>query len=168
MSGDARARRRWLPWRPRFRLILAYPRYWHWVVVQLGRFDIWFSRRFRGTPGWPVLLAIVFVAFVIVRFLGLVAVLEITIIAFAASVYLVWGEWMALLLLAPLVLLARLLHLRPWPLVARSGTRRWTARVTGWRASGDAAQEAVRALEAGGAPATSLWATSRTRSHFWI
>ena len=123
-AGDSvDARRLWLPWRPRCRLVLLYPRCWHQVCVWLERFDLWLSRRYTGTAQ-RVAVAVALLPFLVVRFLGLVVVLEITIIAFAISIYLVWGEWMLLWLLFPFVLLARLVGARPWPLIARAGGRR--------------------------------------------
>ena len=166
--SEARARRLWLPWRPRFRLVFVYPRYWHWVFVRLQRFDVWFSRRFRGRWYWPPLLAVVFVVFVAVRFLGFVAVVEVTIVAFAASIYLVWAEWILLLLLFPFVLPARLAHLLPWQLTAHGGRRRWTARVTGWRAGGQTAAAAARALAAGREPSGTTWTETTGRARVWM
>jgi hypothetical protein len=162
------ARRMWLPWPARFRLIVAYPRCWHWVYVRLDRFDAWFTGRYRGRWYWPALLTIVFLVFVAVRFLALVAVLEITIVAFAASIYLVWGEWTLLLLLFPLMLIARIVRLRPWPLIAHNGSRRWRARVTGWRAAGQSTTVAVQALNAGREPPGTTWTETARRSRFWI
>ena len=166
--SDVHVRRLWLPWRSRFRLILAYPRYWHWVLVQLERFDLWFSRRIAHKPLRRLWLGLVFVPFVIVRFLGLVAVFEITIIAFAASIYLVWGEWLLLLLLFPFWLLARLAHLLHWNVVARRGHRRWLARVTGWTASRDAVTVAHDALSAHREPPATSWTEIPRRSRMWI
>ena len=162
------ARRLWLPWRPRFRLIIAYPRYWHWVFVRLERFDVWFTRKYKGHWYWPPLLAVVFLLFLAVRFLGLVAVFEITIIAFAASIYLVWGEWMLLVLGLLPVLPARLMHLLPWRLTAHRDHRRWTTRVTGWRLSGQTVSVAVQALRTGREPSGTTWTETSRRARLWI
>jgi hypothetical protein len=162
------ARRLWLPWRPRLRLIVAYPRYWHWVFVRLERFDAWFTGRYKGRWYWPPLVAVVFLIFLAVRFLGLVAVLEITIIAFTASIYLVWGECMLLVLLFLPALLARLMHLLPWRLAAYRPPRRWTTRVTGWRVSGQTISVAVRVLKAGREPSGTTWTQTSRHSRIWI
>jgi hypothetical protein len=162
-----RARRLWLPWRPRLRLILAYPRCWHYVVVRLGRFDAWVTLRFTGRAR-PIGVGIFFVPYVIVRFIGLVMVFEITIIAFTASVYLVWAEWAALLLLSPVVLAARLVRALPWPLTAQVGATRWHGRVAGWRPSRDALDDAVSALGAGPRPDGSLWTQDHGRPRVWM
>lgn len=162
-----RARRLWLPWRPRFRLILAYPRCWHYVVAQLGRFDAWVTVRFTGRAR-PIAVGIFFVPYVAARFVGLVVVFEITIIAFTASVYLVWVEWMALLLLLPVALAARLAHVLPWPLMARLAQTRWHARMAGWRPTREAAADAVSSLLAGARPDESLWTEHHHRHRIWM
>jgi hypothetical protein len=162
-----RARRLWLPWRPRLRLILAYPRCWHYVVVRLGRFDAWVTLRFAGRAR-PIAVGIFFVPYVIARFIGLVVVFEITIIAFTASVYLVWAEWTALLLLFPLALAARLAHVLPWPVTVRAGDTRWYARMAGWRPSREAADAAVSALVAGARPVESLWSEQHPPARIWL
>jgi hypothetical protein len=162
-----RARRLWLPWSPRFRLILAYPRCWHYVVVRLGRFDAWVTLRFTGRAR-PIVVAVLFVPYVIARFIGLVVVFEITIIAFTASVYLVWAEWTALVLLFPVVLAARLARALPWPLTVRAADRRWSARVAGWRPSREAADDAMKALGAGARPAEAQWSEHRRPARIWM
>jgi hypothetical protein len=162
-----RVRRLWLPWQPRFRLILAYPRCWHYVVVRLGRFDAWVTLRFTGRAR-PLAVVILFAPYVIVRFLGLVVVFEITIIGFTASVYLVWAEWTALVLLFPVVLAARLARALPWPLTARVADRRWSARVAGWRPSREAADDAMNALAAGARPAEALWSEHHRPARIWM
>ena len=167
-AEQAGARRLWLPWRPRFRLIVAYPRCWYWVFVRLERFDVWFTRKFKGRWYWPPLFAVVFIIFLAVRFLGLVAVFEITIIAFAASIYLVWGEWMLLVLGFLPVLLARLLRLLPWRLTAHQGHRRWTTQVTGWRVGEQTVSVALQALNAGREPSGTTWTETSRRSRVWI
>lgn len=163
-SDDVAVRRLLLPWRPRFRLILSYPRQWHWVVTELERVDVWFTRRIEGRALRRLWIAIAFPLFLVVRFLGLVAVLEITIIAFTASIYLVWGEWMALVLLCPFILLARLAHLLPWPLFARAGPRRWTTRITGWSTARQTLTIAHDALRAGREPPETRWTEVNHRS----
>jgi hypothetical protein len=105
---------------------------------------------------------------VIVRFLGLVVVFEITIIAFTASLYLVWAEWTVLLLLFPVVVAARLARALPWPLAARAADTRWCARVAGWRSSRAATDEAVDALGAGARPAEALWSEHRRPRRIWM
>jgi hypothetical protein len=167
-AAEPHVRRLWLPWRPRFRLVFAYPRYWHWVLVGLERFDVWFTHRYRRRWFWWPLFAVVFLAFLAVRFLGLVAVFEITIIAFAASIYLAWGEWLALLLLFPFVVLARLAHLLPWRLSAHAGGRRWTARIAGWRTSRQTGSAAREAIAAGREPPGTVRVEVNRRSRFWI
>lgn len=162
-----RARRLWLPWRPRLRLILAYPRCWHYVVVRLAHFDAWVTLRFTGRAR-PLAVVIFFVPYVIVRFLGLVVVFEITIIAFAASVYLVWAEWAALLLLFPVVLVARLARALPWPLTARAADTQWSARVAGWQPSREAADDAMNALAAEARPAEALWSEYHRPARIWM
>jgi hypothetical protein len=162
-----RARRLWLPWRPRFRLILAYPRCWHYVLVRLGRFDSWVTLRFTGRAR-PIALVIFFAPYVIARFLGLIVVFEITIIAFTASVYLVWAEWLLLLLLFPIALAARMTHALPWPLTARADDTRWYARIGGWRPSREAVADAVIALGAGGQPIRSLWSQHHQAKRVWM
>jgi hypothetical protein len=113
-ARNVNVRRLWLPWRPRMRLILLYPRCWHYVCVWLERFDLWLSGRYTGAAR-RIAVSLALLPFVAVRFIGLVAVLEITIITFTISIYLVWGEWMLLLLLFPFTLLARLVGaLRAW------------------------------------------------------
>jgi hypothetical protein len=162
-----RARRLWLPWRPRLRLIVAYPRCWHYVVVRLGRFDAWVTLRFTGRAR-PIGLVLFFVPYVIARFIGLVLVFEITIIAFTASVYLVWAEWTALVLLFPFALVARMAHALAWPLTARAGDTRWSAQIAGWRLSREAAHAAVNALGAGAPPAEALWSERHRARRIWM
>jgi hypothetical protein len=164
---EMKARRLWLPWRPRLRLIFPYPRGWHYVMVWLGRFDVWLSNRYTG---WArrIALSVALLPFIVVRFLGLVMVVEITIIAFALSIYFVWAEWLLLLLLFPFVLLARLAHALPWRLVARAGDGRWTTDITGWRASGEARTGALEALRAGPSPPEPLWSPSGRRARIWM
>jgi hypothetical protein len=162
-----RARRLWLPWRPRFRLILAYPRCWHYVLVRLGRFDAWVTLRFTGRAR-PLAVVILFAPYVIVRFLGLVVVFEITIIAFTASLYLVWAEWTALVLLFPVVFAARLARVLPWPLTARAADRRWSARVAGWRPSRVAVDDAMNAVGAGAPPPEALWSEHNRPARIWM
>jgi hypothetical protein len=162
-----RARRLWLPWRPRLRLILAYPRCWHYVVVRLGRFDAWVTLRFTGRAR-PIAVGVFFVPYVIARFIGLVVVFEITIIAFTASVYLVWAEWTALLLLFPVALAARLVQVLPWTLTARAGDKRWYGRMAGWRPSGEAADAAASALGAGARLVESLWSEQHRPARIWM
>jgi hypothetical protein len=167
----ARGRRLWLPWRPRFRPIFAFPRGWHLVVVGLDRFDAWATPRFlsRGRPlvvriiGWVVLLP----AFIVVRFLGLVAVLEVTIVAFGAALYLVGGEWLLLLVLFPMVLVARLARALPWRVLVRGGEWDLTARIRGWGPSRQAAVDAAHALERGTGRAVPPWSRSRHRARVW-
>jgi hypothetical protein len=153
---DFGARRQWLPWRPRFRLILSYPRHWHYALTKLERFDGWFTRNYKGKRIWPFLLVVVFPVFVLVRFVALVAVLEITIIAFTVSIYLVWGEWLVLLLLFPFVLLSR------------NGARRWATRVTGWARTHEVIAAAHEALAAGREPPPTNWTASPRRSRIWM
>ena len=160
---NVKVRRLWLPWLPRMRLIFLYPRCWHDVCVWLERFDLWLSRRYTGAAQ-RVAVAMALLPFIAVRFIGFVVVVEITIIAFAISIYLVWGEWMLLLLLFPFTLLARLVGALPWTLVARAGERRWTTRVSGWQARGAAAAGALAALPTG-PPA---WASVRLPARIWM
>ena len=145
------------------RLIFLYPRCWHYVCVWLERFDVWLSRRYTGAAG-RVAVAVTLLPFLAVRFIGFVVVVEITIIAFAISVYLVWGEWMLLVLLFPFALLARLVGALPWTLVARAGEQRWTAQVSGWRASGEAAAGALAAVSTD-PPA---WSPARQAARIWM
>jgi hypothetical protein len=55
---------------------------------------------------------------------GVAVVSEVTIFPFAASIYLVFLEWLALLLLCPFVLLVRVVSRKPWPTVPRHRSRR--------------------------------------------
>jgi hypothetical protein len=165
---DVGARRLWLPWRPRFRLIMSYPRHWHWVMVRLNRFDLWYTRRIEGRRFRRLWIALIFPVYLAVRFLGLVAVLELAIIALAASLYLLYGEWLALVLLFPFVLLTRVAHLLPWRLTAQNGTRRWTTRISGWSASRDALTVARDALAAGREPPATRWIETQRRSRLWM
>jgi len=165
---DIHARRLLLPWRPRFRLMLTYPRHWHWVMVQLNRFDVWFSRRIEGRRLRRLWLALIFLPYAVVRFLGLVVVLEITIIALAVSLYLLYGEWLALVVLFPFVLIARVLHALPWRLIARDAHRRWTTRVPGWEASRDTLTVARDAQAAGREPPATRWTEATRRSRIWM
>jgi hypothetical protein len=137
------------------------------VFVQLERFDTWFSRRIEGRRLRPLWLALAFPTFLAMRFLGLVAVLEITIIAFSASIYLVWGEWLLLLLLFSFALLARLAHLLPWRLTAHAERGCWTTRITGRTAGRHAIEVAHQALRAGHAPPL-RWTETRRRSRIWM
>lgn len=169
-AGQGRAigvRRLWLPWRPRLRLILAYPRGWHYVNIGLARFDDWVTRRFTGRAR-PLGVAIFLAPYIAVRFIGLVAVLEVTIVAFAASVYLVWAEWLLLVLALPFVLAARVAHVLPWPLAARAGEARWTAHVAGWHASGRAAVDGLTGLRRAAAPGRPVWTAARHRARIWM
>lgn len=156
-------RRSWLPWRPRLRLVFLYPRCWHYVSVWLERFDLWLSRRYTGAAR-RVAVAVALLPFLAVRFIGFVVVVEITIIAFTISIYLVWGEWMLLLLVFPFALLARLVGALPWTLVARAGDQRWTARVSGWQASGEAAAGALAALSTG----PPVWSSAPRTPRIWV
>jgi hypothetical protein len=162
-ARNVNVRRLWLPWRPRMRLILLYPRCWHYVCVWLERFDLWLSGRYTGAAR-RIAMSLALLPFVAVRFIGLVAVLEITIITFTISIYLVWGEWMLLLLLFPFTLLARLVGALPWTLIARMGEQRWTAQVSGWQASGEAVADAAAAVSAG----TPAWASELRASWIWM
>jgi hypothetical protein len=145
------------------RLIFLYPRYWHYVFVWLERFDLWLSRRYTGAAR-RVAVAVALLPFIAVRLIGFVVVVEITIIAFTISIYLVWGEWMLLLLLFPFTLPARLVGALPWTLVARADEQRWTARVSGWQASGEAAAGTHAALSTG-SPA---WSSARPAARIWM
>jgi hypothetical protein len=163
---EVQTRRRWLPWRPRLRLIFAYPRPLAYLGAGLHRFDTWLGRRFTG-PLRPVMVAIFFLPYLAAQFLGLVLVLEITIIAFAASVYLVSAEWLLLALTFPFALAARLASALPWPLSAVAGPRRWTARVSGWNASRLATSEAADALRSGTTLSEPPWAPDRRPALIW-
>lgn len=163
-AGDSvQVRRLWLPWRPRLRLVLLYPRCWHYVCVWLERFDLWLGQRYTGTAR-RVAVAVALLPFLAVRFIALVVVLEITIIAFALSIYLVWGEWMLLVLLFPFALLARLLGAQSWTLIARAGEERWTVHVSGWHASCEAAADARAVLSTG----TSAWSSAPRAPRIWM
>ena len=116
-------RRQVLPWRPRARLV------WLWTggIKRLYRVmdanQQWFNARFRGKAlivGLPLFL---FVSFWI-GMVGVAVVAEITIIPFGASIYAVFFEWLALLLLCPFVLLGRLVLRKPWPTIPRNRSRR--------------------------------------------
>jgi hypothetical protein len=135
--------------------------------MRLGRFDAWVTLRFTGRAR-PIALVLFFVPYVIARFIGLVVVFEITIIAFTASVYLVWAEWTALLLLVPVAVAARLAHALAWPLTARAEDTRWHARMAGWRPSREAVDDAVSALRAGARPDESLWSQHPCRARIWM
>lgn len=165
--GEVTARRLWLPWRPRLRLILAYPRGLSLVAGGLHRFDMWVSHSFTGRLR-PVMVAVFFVPYAAAQFIGLVLVLEITILAFAVSVYLVCSEWLLLVLMFPFVIVARLATALPWPLVALAGPRRWAARVTGWGASREAAVAAAAALAAGAQPPRPPWSPGRSAARIWL
>jgi hypothetical protein len=128
---------------------------------------MWVTRRYTGRAR-PVAVAVFFPPWYVARFLGLVAVLEVTIIAFAASIYLVWAEWLVLVLLFPFALVARLAHALPWPLLARAGERWWTTRVSGWEASQDVKTGAVQALSAGAEPRVPPWSLSRRTARVWM
>jgi hypothetical protein len=142
------------------------------MTVGLGRFDVWVTRWFlaRGRPlllrtfGWVVFLPV----FIVVRFLALVAVLEVTIIAFAASIYLVWGEWLLLFLLFPITLVGRLVRALPWRVVVYSSETEWIARVRGWHRSREAALEAAHAQEGGTEPAMPPWSRTRHAARVWM
>lgn len=162
--GEVSARRLWLPWHPRLRLIWAYPRSMSYVVPMLKRFDVWVGRRFTG-PLKPVGVAIFILPYLAAQLIGLALAFEVTIIAFTASVYLVIGEWVLLVLMLPFILVARVISALPWPLIARSGPRRWAARVKGWGASHQATTAAIGALMTGAAP-PAPW--SLTASPAWI
>jgi hypothetical protein len=164
---EMKARRLWLPWRPRLRLIFPYPRGWHYVTVWLGRFDVWLTHRYTGSAS-RIALAVALLPFIVVRFLGFVVVVEITIIAFALSIYLVWAEWLLLLLLFPFALLARFAQALSWRLVARAGDRRWTADITGWRASSEAATGVLDALRAGSSPSEPPWSPTGRPVRIWM
>jgi hypothetical protein len=166
-DGEEKARQLWLPWRPRLRLIIAYPRGMRYVRVGLRWFDSWISRSFTGRSR-HLAVAVFFLPYLVVSFLGIVLVLEITILAFAVSVYLVAAEWLLLILAFPIVLLLRLTSALLWPLSARAGQRRWTARVAGWGASRRATTAAVDTLTAGGEPPAPPWSRVRSAPRIWM
>jgi len=163
---QVQARRLWLPWRPRLRLVFAYPRALDYVAAALDRFDRWVGRRFTG---WlrPVMVGILLLPYLAARLIGFVLVFEITIIAFTASVCLVLGEWLLLALVFPVALASRLASVRPWPLVAIAGPQRWTARVAGWSASGKAAGGAAGVLTSGAGLAAPPWSPGARAAQIW-
>jgi hypothetical protein len=71
---------------------------------------------------------------------------------------------MLLLLLFPFTLVARLVGALPWTLLARIGERRWTARVSGWQASGEAVAGAAAALS-GDMPG---WSSAGQAPRIWM
>jgi hypothetical protein len=164
--GQVTARRLWLPWQPRLRLIMAYRRLIAYVYAWLNRFDVWIGRRFTG---WlkTLVTAVIFLPYLAAWLVGFTIVCCITLAAFAASVYLVSAEWLLLALAFPVVLAARMATSMPWPLIALAGRRRWTARVAGWSASGQAASAAVAALTAGTDPITPPWSPGRSAARIW-
>lgn len=166
LLGHVQARRLWLPWRPRLRLIFAWPRALAYAEAPRHRFDRWLRRRFTGWL-WPVMTGIVFLPVLYVRLIGWALVGAVTIIAFGASFCLVVAEWLLLALMFPVMAAARLASLRPWPLVAVAGPQRWTARVAGWGASGKAAADAVGALRSGAALAAPPWSPGARRAKIW-
>ena len=160
------ARRLWLPWRPRLRLIFAYPRAGAYVAAGLRWFNQWQHRRFTG---WlrPVMVAIFLLPYLYALLFGFALVAEVTILAFGASVYLVLGEWLLLALMFPFVAVARLASVRPWPLIAVAGPQRWTARVAGWSASGKVAAAAAGALTSGAGLAAPPWSPGARAALIW-
>lgn len=166
LLGQVQARRLWLPWRPRLRLIFGYRRALAYAEAPRHRFDRWLRRRFTG---WlrPVMTGIVFLPVLCVRLIGWALVSELTIIAFGVSFCLVVAEWLLLALMFPVVAVARLASLWPWPLVAVAGPERWTARVAGWGASGKAAADAADALRSGAALAAPPWSPGARRAKIW-
>ena len=167
-AGDehVHARRLWLPWRPRMRLILAWARGLEYLRAGIAWLDPRADRRFTG---WlrPVMAAIFLLPYLAAILVGWVLVAEIAILAFGASVYLVMGEWMLLAPMFPIVVAARLAGVRPWPLVAVAGPQRWRARVAGWNASGKAAAAAAGALTSGAEPAAPPWSLGARAARFW-
>ena len=122
-SVDATGRRQLLPWRPRIRLVWFWNRGLARLYKLQGATQNWFDRRFRGkllVIGLPLFL---FVNFCIV-ILGVALVAEITIIPFAVSLELAYGEWLLLVLLCPIVWLVRLVSPNPWPRIPRQRSRR--------------------------------------------
>lgn len=166
LPGQAQARRLWLPWRPRLRLIVFWPRGLDYLTAVVRWLDPWAGRR---STGWlrPVMVAIFLLPYLAALLFGWVLVAEITILAFGASVYLVLGEWLLLALMFPFVAAARLAGVRPWPLVAVAGPQRWTARVAGWSASGKAAAAAAGALTSGAEPADPPWSPGPRAARIW-
>jgi hypothetical protein len=112
------------------------------------------------------MVAIFVLPYFAAQFLGLVVVFEITIIAFAASIYLVSAEWLLLALTFPVILVARLVF-APWPLSAAAGGRRWAARVAGWGASGRATAAAADALTSGSELPAPPWSPARRPALIW-
>ena len=160
------ARRLWLPWQPRLRLIWAWPRAVAYPAAVLDWCDRWLSRRFTG---WlrPVMLAIFLLPYLYAEVIVVALTGEVTIFAFAVSVYLVLGEWLLLALMFPFALAARLASLLPWPLIAIAGPQRWTARVAGWSTSGKAASAAAGVLTSGAALAAPPWSAGARRAQIW-
>lgn len=165
LLGQVQARRLWLPWRPRMRLISAWPRGLEYLGAIGTWYGAWVRRRFTG---WlrPVMV-IFLLPLLVAGMLGWVLVAEITILAFGASIYLVVGEWLLLAPMFPIVLAARLASVRPWPLVAVAGPQRWRARVAGWNASGQAAAAAAGALTSGAEPAAPPWSPGARAAQIW-
>ena len=116
-------RRQWLPWRPRTRVVF----FWNRGIAILGRVmsanQQWFDARARGPAAWVLIPLFFFVQFWI-SILGVAVAAEVTIFPFAVSLYAIFFEWLALVVLFPFVLLVRVISRKPWPTISRHRSKR--------------------------------------------
>jgi hypothetical protein len=83
----------------------------------------WFNARAHGLAAWVLIPLFFFVQFWI-GILGVAIVAEVTIFALAGSLYAIFFEWLALVVLFPFVLLARMISGKPWPTLSPSRSRK--------------------------------------------
>jgi len=83
----------------------------------------WFNARAHGLAAWVLIPLFFFVQFWI-SILGVAIVAEVTIVPFAISLYAIFFEWLALVVLFPFVLLVRVISRKPWPTISPSSSKR--------------------------------------------
>jgi hypothetical protein len=116
-------RRQWLPWRPRTRIVFLWNRCIAIMYRVMGANQEWFNARARGLAAW-VFIPLFFIVQFWISVLGVAIVAEVTIFAFAASLYAIFFEWLALVVLFPFVLLVRVISRKPWPTLSPNSSKR--------------------------------------------
>jgi hypothetical protein len=116
-------RRQWLPWRPRTRIVFLWNRCIAIFYRVIYANQQWFNARARGLAAW-VLIPLFFIVQFWIGIIGVAIVAEVTIFALGASLYAVFVEWLALVVLFPFVLLVRVISRKPWPTIGPSSSKR--------------------------------------------
>jgi hypothetical protein len=117
-----------LPWRPRARIVWFWTRGIRLLYRVIFAIRDWFAARFTGR--WNRWLGLVLLLFVFywAYLIGVMLVAEVTIVPLSLSLYAIMLEWLALILLFPIVsvlrALARIALRRPWPTIPRHRSRR--------------------------------------------